>query len=381
MSHAERRAIALEIADTAIHERQDEGFVLMREGWSGLRSTEGVTLWAGSESYMVDDLRPEDDAIAAADADGDDAEDAAVERRESTVGAALHGERLDKAVVAFVPEFSRNHLQQLIKAGWAKVDGVAVVSPAQRVRAGQRIAVTLQPTEESRAYRAEALPIAVVHEDDDVLVIDKAAGMVVHPAAGNWSGTLLNALLARDPASAALPRAGIVHRLDKDTSGLMVVGRTLAAVTALTRAIAAREVQRRYLAIAHGTPAEARWSVEAPIGRDPRMRTRMAIVASGKPARTDVERVATRGGFAALRCTLHSGRTHQIRVHLSARGLPLVGDRLYGGAPALGMQRQALHAASLAFVHPRSGERLSFESAPPGDFAHAWAEVVGAGPA
>ncbi|HEV7577506.1 MAG TPA: RluA family pseudouridine synthase [Caldimonas sp.] len=333
---------------------------------------------------MVDDACPEDDAIAAADGDGDGDGDegggAAVERREADVGAALHGERLDKAVVGFVPEFSRNHLQQLIKAGWVAVDGIAVTSPAQRVRAGQRLAATLQPTEESRAYRAEALPIAVVHEDDDVLVIDKAAGMVVHPAAGNWSGTLLNALLARDPASAALPRAGIVHRLDKDTSGLMVVGRTLAAVTALTRAIAAREVQRRYLAIAHGTPVEARWSIEAPIGRDPKLRTRMAIVASGKAARTDVERVAASDGFAALRCTLHSGRTHQIRVHLAARGLPLVGDRLYGGAPALGMQRQALHAAVLAFVHPRSGERLRFESAPPGDFAHAWAEVVGAGP-
>jgi 23S rRNA pseudouridine1911/1915/1917 synthase len=369
----------VEIADTAIHARHDEVFVLMQEKWSGPRSTKGVTLWAGSESYMVDDARPEDDAIAA-DVDGDEGDDAAIERRESTVDVALHGERLDKAVVAFVPEFSRSHLQQLIKSGWVKVDGAAVVSPAQRVRAGQHLAVTLQPTEESRAYRAEALPIDVVHEDDDVLVIAKAAGMVVHPAAGNWSGTLLNALLARDPASAALPRAGIVHRLDKDTSGLMVVGRTLAAVTALTRAIAAREVQRRYLAIAHGTPAEQRWRIEAPIGRDPKVRTRMAIVASGKPARTDVERIAVGGGFAALRCTLHSGRTHQIRVHLSARGLPLVGDRLYGGAPALGIERQALHAALLAFAHPRSGERLSFESAPPGDFAHAWAEVAGARP-
>lgn len=352
----------------------------MQGGWSGPRSTEAVTLWAGSESYMVDEARCEGDAIGA-DVDGDEGDGAAVERRESTVGAALHGERLDKAVVAFVAELSRSHLQQLIKAGWATVDDTVVANPAQRVRAGQKLVVTLQPTEESRAYRAETLPIAVVHEDDDILVIDKAAGMVVHPAAGNWSGTLLNALLARDPASAGLPRAGIVHRLDKDTSGLMVVGRTLAAVTALTRAIAARDVQRRYLAIAHGTPAQERWTIEAPIGRDPKVRTRMAIVVSGKAARTDVERVATRVGLAALRCTLHSGRTHQIRVHLSARGLPLVGDRLYGGAPALGMERQALHAASLAFVHPRSGERLAFESAPPGDFAHAWAGVAGAGPA
>jgi 23S rRNA pseudouridine1911/1915/1917 synthase len=326
---------------------------------------------------MVDDPRPEDDAIAAADVDGDDADDAAVERREFAVGAAQHGERLDKVVVAAVPEFSRNHLQQLIKAGWVRADGAPLTSPAQRVRAGQTLVVALQPTAESRAYRAEDLPIAVVHEDDDVLVLDKAAGMVVHPAAGNWSGTLLNALLARDPASAALPRAGIVHRLDKDTSGLMVVGRNLAAVTALTRAIAAREVQRLYLAIAHGRPAAQRWTIEAPIGRDPKLRTRMAIVASGKPARTDIECIAEAGGYAALRCTLHSGRTHQIRVHLAARGLPLVGDRLYGGAAALGMARQALHASVLAFAHPRTGERLRFESAPPGDFAHAWGVVRG----
>jgi len=343
---------------------------------------------AGSESYMVDRLRFAHGASGPderdADFDGEDgeAEDAAsVERREHTIALAQHGERLDKAVVSVAPEFSRNHLQHLIKAGRVRVDDAPIVSPAQRVRAGQRLVVTLQPTEESRAYRPEPLAITVVHEDDEVLVIDKPAGLVVHPAAGNWSGTLLNGLLARDAASAALPRAGIVHRLDKDTSGLMVVGRTLAAVTALTRAIAARDVQRRYVAIAHGTPAQERWTIEAPIGRDPRARTRMAVVASGKPARTDVERVAASGRFAALRCTLHSGRTHQIRVHLAAQGLPLVGDRLYGGEPALGMARQALHAAFLAFAHPRSGEPMSFDSSPPGDFAHAWSQVVAPGPA
>jgi 23S rRNA pseudouridine1911/1915/1917 synthase len=325
---------------------------------------------------MVDEARHEDDATAA-DVDGDNGDDATVERRESTVGAALHGERLDKTIVGFVPEFSRNHLQQLIKGGWVKVDGAAVTSSAQRVRAGQRVDVTLQPTEESRAYRAEALPLAIVHEDDDVLVLDKAAGMVVHPAAGNWSGTLLNALLARDPASAALPRAGIVHRLDKDTSGLMVVGKTLVAVTALTRAIAAREVQRRYLAIAAGAVPPVRFTIEAPVGRDPNVRTRMAVVASGKPARTDVERLAVGDGLVALRCTLHSGRTHQIRVHLASRGLPLVADRLYGGTPALGMERQALHAGRLAFRQPASQQLLSFHCPPPSDFAHAWAELDG----
>jgi 23S rRNA pseudouridine1911/1915/1917 synthase len=313
-----------------------------------------------------------------AEADADDADDALVEERVATVAAGFHGERLDKAIVAFVPEFSRNHLQQLIRAGWVAVDGAPVTSPAHRVHAGQRVAVRLQPTSESRAYRAESLPLAIVHEDSDLLVIDKAAGMVVHPAAGNWSGTVLNALLARDPASAALPRAGIVHRLDKDTSGLMVVGRTLATVTALVRAIAAREVQRHYLAIGQGTPTRTRWTIDAPIGRDPRLRTRMAVVAAGKPARTDVERVVAAEGFAALRCTLHSGRTHQIRVHLASAGMPLVGDRLYGGAPALGMTRQALHARELAFTHPGSGEPMAFRAEPPSDFAHAWEHLVAA---
>lgn len=306
-----------------------------------------------------------------------EADDDAPETREAEVGAALHGERLDKAIVSLAPEFSRSHLQGLIKGGQVSIDGKTASGASQRVRAGQRLAVTLLPTEESRAYRAEAMPLAIVYEDDDLLVVDKEAGRVVHPAAGNWSGTLLNGLLDRYPQSAALPRAGIVHRLDKDTSGLMVVGKTLVAITALVRAIAGREVQRRYLAIAQGKPAAATFSVDAPIGRDPQMRLRMAVVGSGKPARTDVECLAAADGFSALRCTLHSGRTHQIRVHLSSRGLPLVGDRLYGGKPAFGIERQALHAAQLAFAHPRSELPLAFASRLPPDLAGAWLQLTG----
>ena len=155
----------------------------------------------------------------------------------------------------------------------------------------------------------------------------------------------------------------------------MVVGKTLVAVTALVRAIAGREVRRRYLAIAHGKAPAAPFSVEAPIGRDPQMRLRMAVVASGKPARTDVERIATDDALSALRCTLHTGRTHQIRVHLASRGLPLVGDRLYGGRPVEGIERQALHAAELAFAHPLSGRPLAFASPLPADLAPAWRQL------
>ena len=316
------------------------------------------------------------DATLLDDTDGDSAV-ATPERRESTISAAQHSQRLDKALVALAPEFSRNHLQGLLEQGHALLDGQARLNASHRVRAGQRLLIVLVPTEESLAFRPQAMVLDVLFEDEQLLVVNKPVGLVVHPAPGNWSGTLLNGLLARQSTAAALPRAGIVHRLDKDTSGVMVVGKTLQAVTALSRDIAARTVHRRYVAIAHGVPAQQHFSIEAPIGRDLQVRVRMAVVAGGRPSRTDVTVLAHEGNFSALSCQLFTGRTHQIRVHLAREGLPLVADSLYGGKAALGLQRQALHAVELRFLHPLTQQPLAFHCEPPADFAAAWALVAG----
>ncbi len=301
--------------------------------------------------------------------------DDAVETRAAVVEAAQHGERLDRVLVSMAGEFSRSHLQHLIDLGHVRLDGQQAGAASRRVKAGQRVEVELVPTDESRAFRPQPMALSILYEDEHLLVLDKPAGLVVHPAPGNWSGTLLNGLLAHHAAASTLPRAGIVHRLDKDTSGVMMVGKSLPAVTALVRDIAARDVHRRYLALAQGAVATQR--IDAPIGRDPVSRVRMAVVASGKPARTDVECLAQHEGISAVRCTLHTGRTHQIRVHLASRGHPLVADAVYGGRPALGMVRQALHAVRLELEHPVTRAPLSFGCPPPEDFSTAWRAIAG----
>ena len=305
------------------------------------------------------------------------------------VPAEWHGKRLDQWLAQQAEQFSRNHLKHLIEEGAVSVAGAVVTSPAKKLQAGQHVRAELRPTAQSLSFTAEPLALDIVFEDEHLLVVNKPVGLVVHPAAGNWTGTLLNGLLAHHSGAVNLPRAGIVHRLDKDTSGLMVVGKSIEACTALTRAIAAREVHRQYRALVWGEPL-AEMRVDAPIGRDPVSRVKMAVVKGGKAAMTDVRRVATcevdhkirtsggivRGEVSAVECTLHSGRTHQIRVHLSHKQYPLVADAMYGGQPALGMARQSLHAFRLSFVHPLNGGWLTFEAEMPADMAAAWGHVV-----
>ncbi|MGI9135319.1 MAG: RluA family pseudouridine synthase [Rhodoferax sp.] len=308
--------------------------------------------------------------------ESDEVDDGSAESewRPCAVAAAQHGQRLDQALVALVAEFSRSYLQHMLEAGQVSVNGQAVRKPALRVKAGDQLLVEIRPTAQSQAFKPERIALNVVYQDLHLLVIDKPAGLVVHPAPGNWGGTLLNALLAYDPASALVPRAGIVHRLDKDTSGLMVVARTRAVMDALVAAIAERRVSRQYLALAHRPwQGPERVRVDAPIGRDPRNRLRMAVVdlakAQGKAASTDVILLGNAVDGCFVRCVLHTGRTHQIRVHMASLGHPLVADTVYGGSALDGLQRQALHAVRLAFTHPVSGVALAFETPLPNDIA------------
>ena len=305
-----------------------------------------------------------------------------VELRDVEILPEWHRERLDRALVSLLPAFSRNHLKHLIEDGFVCAVGslVPVTKVAHLVKAAERYQVRLQPTDMSQAYQPQDMALDIVFEDEHLRVIHKPVGLVVHPAPGNWSGTLLNGLLALDAGLKQVPRAGIVHRLDKDTSGLMVTARTRACMDALVEMIGQREVHREYLAV---TQRPWRGSldreVEMPIGRDPRNRLRMAVVdfahQSGKNAHTTLHCQATNDQGSLVHCTLHTGRTHQIRVHMAAIGMPLLGDGLYGGSSTETQSRQALHAFRLGFEHPFTGQALQFQSPLPADMQSSLAEM------
>jgi len=289
------------------------------------------------------------------------------------VPTELHGQRLDRMLVAGVPEFSRSYLQQLLEDGAVSRMGLKQAKSSQKVKAGEVWTVELRATPQSQAFKPEKMPLHVVYEDAHLRVIDKPAGLVVHPAPGNWSGTLMNGLLGLDPQLTELPRAGIVHRLDKDTSGLMVVARTRLAMDALVHKIAARDIHRQYVAMSDRPWTSSKQkTVDLPIGRDPANRLRMAVVDltrhSGKIAKTHFHVLSQNEQGSLVRCILETGRTHQIRVHMASLKLPLVGDTLYGGSIHALMPRQALHAERLSFDHPMTGQAMDFLSPLPADF-------------
>lgn len=294
-----------------------------------------------------------------------------VERR-AVVTDALAGQRLDQAVAALFPDFSRSRLQGWIRAGQVRVDG-RELRPRDKVGGGEEIVLSATLEDETRA-EAEPIALAVLHEDEEILVLDKPAGLVVHPGAGNPAGTLVNALLHHRPALRALPRAGLVHRLDKDTSGVLVVACTPHAHAELVRQLESRSVKREYEAVCLGVMTGG-GTVDAPLGRHPVDRIRMAIREGGREAVTHYRVAARFRGHTHVLCRLETGRTHQIRVHLASIRHPLVGDPVYGGrlavpkgaGPALiealrGFKRQALHAARLELAHPAGGAIVRFEA-------------------
>ena len=303
------------------------------------------------------------------------------ESRHHVVPDDLAGTRLDRALAALFPEHSRSGLARLIDEGRVHLDSVPARKPSIRVDAGQTIAIEFPPPAATDIV-SQDIPLTVLFEDDSIVVIDKPAGLVVHPAAGHADSTLVNALLfhVRDLSGIGGEiRPGIVHRLDKETSGVMIIAKHDEAHRKLTEEWGTDRVRKEYLALVYGTPPAAKGTIEAPIGRDPRDRKRMAVVRAGRPAVTDYEVLERHRYVSLLRCLLRTGRTHQIRVHLKHLGHPIVGDPVYSGPQWRGipdkklqkslqaMHRQALHASRITFRHPRTGEKMSIEAPLPDD--------------
>jgi len=304
------------------------------------------------------------------------------------IPAVAAGRRLDQVLAELFPDFSRSRLQQWVKAGEVRLNG-AVVATRYKVVGGERVDIGVQLSVACEV-QPQDIPLDLAYQDEHLLVINKPAGLVVHPAAGNPDGTLQNALLHYDPRLAALPRAGIVHRLDKDTSGLMMVARTLAAHKSLVEQLQVRQVHREYLALVQGE-VTAGGCVDAPVARHPRDRLRMAVVPGGKPAVTHYRILERFAAFTLLQVRLETGRTHQIRVHMASIRYPLVGDPLYGGRLRLprgasvvlrerltGFRRQALHARRLAFLHPAGNAPVGWSVEAPEDMTTLLAALRGA---
>ena len=289
---------------------------------------------------------------------------------ETSISDALDQERIDR-VVAIAIDVSRTTARSLIEQGAVLLDGATVTQASRRVTAGAVLRVAYEPQADPQPRADAGVPIDVVFEDSDVLVVNKAAGVIVHPGAGHPDGTLVNGLLARDPSLAGVGdphRPGIVHRLDAGTTGLLVVARTQPAYERLVEMMAGRLVRREYLALCAGVIEPEAGVIDAPIGRSPRDPTSMAVVAGGRPARTEYRRRSVGEGVSLVSCRLETGRTHQIRVHLRAHGHPVVGDRRYGGGDRWpDVDRPMLHAVELAFAHPTSGETVRCTAPVPGD--------------
>ncbi len=289
--------------------------------------------------------------------------------------------RLDQALAGLCPQYSRSQIKNWILAGAVKVDGVCELKPNTRVLSGQRIEVQIKLPQQA-SWQAQDLPLPIIYEDEDILIINKPAGLVVHPGAGNHENTLINGLLHYDPDLAKIPRAGLVHRLDKETSGLLVVARNLSAHHMLVKSLQQREIKREYIAIVHGV-LRGGGIINAPIARHPHLRTKMAVVATGKPAVTHYRILQRFAAHTYVHVELETGRTHQIRVHFAHLGHPLLGDSQYAGKRYAAMppvfNRQALHAIRLTLSHPRTGERLSWESPLPADLQRLLVCMQGSG--
>ncbi|TCV90427.1 23S rRNA pseudouridine(1911/1915/1917) synthase RluD [Sulfurirhabdus autotrophica] len=297
------------------------------------------------------------------------------ERIDIVIPDSCAGFRLDQALQSLLPDYSRSRLQTWIKEEKVMVDDKPAIAK-QKVWGGENISVIPEVHPSEMPYLAEEIALNVVYEDDTILIVNKPAGLVVHPGSGNWQGTLLNALLHHAPQVSQVPRAGIVHRLDKDTSGLLVVAKTLTAQTDLVRQLQARTVKREYLAIARGQITQD-GKVVTPIGRHPKSRTKMAVVRNGKPAITYYHVLENFSGHTLVQCRLETGRTHQIRVHMQSIGHPLAGDQVYIGQtahvnpelrePIRLFGRQALHATRLGLIHPVTHEPMEWEAEMPQD--------------